>query len=105
MNHRKLLLALCLGGAVISPIAAIAQSQRPPRPDFGAFASEFGIPEDALAACMEASVESGEGRASSNHPPRPNAVTVADCLTESGYTVSVVELDEAIKAAAPPRRG
>lgn len=94
-------IAACLA---LSASAAVAQQQRPPRPDFGALAAAVNVPESALAACMAPSGGAGQRPVQGQRPPRPDASAIASCLAEAGHGVKVAKLDEALRKAAPPPR-
>lgn len=85
--------------AVFSLTGAQAQGQRPPGGlPIGEVASELGVSEDALAACLPKPPAQGSNNSSSERPPAPDLNEIASCLKMDSGSVEAV-----FKKFAPKR--
>jgi len=80
--------------ALLSPIAASAQQQQPPRPDMGKMAADLGVSEDTLKSCLPRPTEG-------QRPERPDAAKVASCLKADNHAITTAEVNEVLGKNGP----
>lgn len=75
--------------ALLAPIAASAQQQKPPRPDMGKMAAQLGVSEDTLKSCMPRPAEG-------QRPARPDTAKVAECLKADNASLTTAQVEAAL---------
>jgi hypothetical protein len=87
-------IAVLFALTALTPLAAVAQQQQPPRPDLGKMARGLGVTETALKACMPAPSKS-------QRPQRPDPAKISRCLSNDNPKLTAARVGEVLKANGP----
>ncbi len=86
--------------AMVAPMSALAQQQRPPEPPFAEMATALGVSEAAVKSCFPApSKDQGK-------PGRPDAAKITTCLQAENTSLTKDEVEQTLGKFAPkPPKG